>query len=35
MDDGAVVDICEQVAKPMKKVVKKTMEEAVFLVCLH
>jgi hypothetical protein len=31
MDDGAMEDICEKMAKPMKKVVRKTVEEAVFL----
>jgi hypothetical protein len=31
IDDGAMEDICQQMAKPMKKVVRKTVEEAVFL----
>jgi hypothetical protein len=31
MDDGAMEDICDKMAKPMKKAVRKTVEEAVFL----
>ncbi len=35
MDDAELATVCLQVAKPMKKVVRKTFEEAVFLVsCL-
>jgi hypothetical protein len=32
MDEAALATVCQQVAKPMKKVVRKTFEEAVFLV---
>ena len=35
MDEAALATVCEEVAKPMKKVVRKTFEEAVFLVSLH
>ena len=31
MDDGAMADICDKMAKPMKRAVRKTVEEAVFL----
>jgi hypothetical protein len=31
MDDGAMEDICDKMAKPMKKAVRKIVEEAVFL----
>ncbi len=34
MDEAAIATVCQQVAKPMKKVVRKTFEEAVFLVSL-
>ncbi len=34
MDEAALATVCLQVAKPMKKVVRKTFEEAVFLVSL-
>jgi hypothetical protein len=32
MDEAELATVCLQVAKPMKKVVRKTFEEAVFLV---
>jgi hypothetical protein len=35
MDEAELATVCLQVAKPMKKVVRKSFEEAVFLVsCL-